>query len=1032
MVARDRRGSAIRRRLAAVLLVAGLAAAGATVAVTDLRVAFWVQAGACVVAALVVLGLAPTNHGAAASWNLLGLGLLVVSGGALAEAQVEWTEGAGRIPSAGEVPRVIGLAVIVASLVVMAVARANLVDWIARIDAAIVGVGVGVVVSVFLWPAARDAELSDRGVIVMGAAMVLLAVLATVTARLTFTGAPRLPSGRLVLVAAVLLGIDVVVAAAARIDFVNANLIRATLALSALTTLLFAAAAVHPSAPRVTAAERRAAHELPRLSLALIVAAALAGPLSAVVRGLRGDEVDALLLGSAATVIVLLLAARLQLVIRSGKLQAQRAVILRDAALALAGARTTAEVRALALDSVADLVGRHLRYAAWLVENERGAVSPLELRGPDGPLTRERSAIDDVLGRLDGLGVDLVRVVDSSRHQVLVAAVPTRAGPAALAAAPDRRVAEELDESLTILASQCALALDALAEAHVRGQRRSEARFQQLVRHSSDAVLIVGRDSRVRYQSPSVVRVLGYLTVDLDGAAIRRIVHSDDAGHVEHFIDHLVQARAETVRTVEACLVRADGSAIEAEVLGINLLDDPDVDGVVLTIRDISGRRALEDQLRHQAFHDSLTGLANRALFADRVEHALNRVRREDTLTPAVAFIDLDDFKMVNDSLGHGVGDQLLQAVADRLQACLRSGDTPARLGGDEFAILLEDARDLDAVVEVADRVLDALQLPVVLEGQEISVRASIGVATRQGPGTTLGELLRNADLAMYAAKGAGKGCIKVFEPAMHRRAVDRLALRGDLERSVERGEITTHYQPIVRLADGSVVGFEALARWTHPERGRVPPAEFVPIAEDTGVILALGRMVMQQACEQLAQWLHTNPGSGWQMGVNLSARQVLAPDLPDVVRSVLHESRLDPSSLVLELTETVLLSDSDRVLRRLHLLKDLGVQIAIDDFGTGYSSLSYLQRVPFDVLKIDRAFVSALRHEEPASTLVRTIMELARSLGRGVVAEGVEEQIELDGLLELGCELGQGFLLQRPGDAVSVAMALGLEPAPA
>ena len=393
-----------------------------------------------------------------------------------------------------------------------------------------------------------------------------------------------------------------------------------------------------------------------------------------------------------------------------------------------------------------------------------------------------------------------------------------------------QRVPEEVDESLAILGTQVALALDALVQSEELHEKRSEARFQQLVRHSSDAVMIVGRDGRIRYQTPSVVRVLGYLAVDLDGAAFDRILHPDA-------VDHVAQlpraARAGRARdrphrsTPSSC--RADDSVIHAEIVGVHLLDNPDVNGIVLTIRDVTGRRTLEDQLRHQAFHDALTGLSNRALFLDRVEHALARIRRSDSPIPAVAFIDLDDFKLVNDSLGHGAGDELLRAVADRLRGCLRSGDTPARLGGDEFAVLLEDAPDTRAVVEVAERILDALHAPIVVDGREVYARASIGIATRRGPTTTPDELLRNADLAMYTAKANGKGCIEMFEPAMHHRAVDRLAIRGELERAVERGEIDVAYQPIVRLDTGEVVAFEALARWTHPERGAVSPVEFVP-----------------------------------------------------------------------------------------------------------------------------------------------------------------------------------------------------------
>jgi diguanylate cyclase (GGDEF)-like protein/PAS domain S-box-containing protein len=716
------------------------------------------------------------------------------------------------------------------------------------------------------------------------------------------------------------------------------------------------------------------------------------------------------------------------MVVRTGQIQLDRERMLREASGELASAQDASSVRAIAIDTARRLAGPTLRYAGWVPINERGSASPLLLLGPDGPLDREETGIEGVLVSLPGVTDTPVRLLDSHGGEVVAAAVTARAGrPAVLVVAAGEQAPREIDEGLAILATQSALVLDALSHAQELHERRTEARFRQLVRHSSDAVLIVGRDGRIRYQTPSVVRVLGYLTVDLDGAPLDRIVHAEDLDHLGGFIDHLLHSAPESVRTIEARLVRADESTIHAEIVASNLLDEPEVDGLVLTIRDVSGRRRLEDQLRHQAFHDPLTGLSNRALFVDRVEHALNRARRDDVVTPAVAFIDLDDFKLVNDSLGHGAGDQLLQEVAERLRSCLRTGDTPARLGGDEFAILLEDAPDADAVVEVAERVLDSLLAPIVIDGHEVVAQASIGIATRRGPSTTPEELLRNADVAMYTAKANGKGCVEVYDSGMQERALDLLAIRGELETSVARDEISVVYQPIVRLLGGELVGFEALARWNHPERGTISPREFVPIAEESGAIISLGRSVLRQACRQLAHWSAANPTASWVMSVNLTARQMLAPDLLDDVSAAIDDAGIEPSALMLEVTESALLTDSERMLRHLQQLKDLGVQIAIDDFGTGYSSLSYLQRVPFDMLKIDRPFVSALRHDLPSATLVRTILELGRSLGRTAIAEGVEEQVELDGLVELGCELGQGFHMGAPREAGALEGELGL-----
>jgi diguanylate cyclase (GGDEF)-like protein/PAS domain S-box-containing protein len=1031
---RSRRGGVARRRVAAALVLGSVPAALVVGLVGSDSLASWTQAAIAAAAGLVVVGAAPRRGRSAPSWWLLGIGMLVSAGGLLGMASAYGEDPARTpIPNITDAPSLAGLAIVGGALLLTAFSRAGRVDWIARIDAAVVGIGVAVVAAVFLWPEAVDADLTPEGLAVTAVTMGVLTGLVAASVRLAFTGASRTPAGRFLVEGALMVALALAVFRAGQLQFTDVSLDRIGLGFGTVGPLLFAAAAVHPSATRVSEREHQAAHALTPVRFLLIVVAAVAGPLSAAVQQLRGDEVDGVIVGLTSTALVLLLAARLQLVVRAGQVQARREVTVRNAALELGGARDLPTIRAVALRAASDLVGDRLRYVAWVVINDRGAASPLDLCGPAGHLDRTEAGIDDALTRLDGLGELPLRVPDSTGAEVVVTPIPSRFGPhAAIAVAGGPQVPDELDESLAILGTQCAMAVDSLAQSQELHEKRTEARFRQLVRHSSDAVLIVGRDGRIRYQTPSVVQVLGYLTIDLDGGTVYRLVHPEDLRHVQGFLDQLVHAPAEAVRTLDAQLLRADDSMIHAEIVGLNLLDDPDVGGLVLTIRDVSGRRALEDQLRHQAFHDPLTGLSNRALFVDRVEHALNRVRRDDLSTPAVAFVDLDDFKMVNDSLGHGAGDQLLRAVADRLRGCLRSGDTPARLGGDEFAILLEDAPDTAAVVEVAERILDALHAPVIIEGREIYTRASIGIATRHGPTTTPDELLRNADLAMYTAKANGKGCIELFEAGMHHRAVDRLAIRGDLERAVERGEIGIVYQPIVRLLDREVVGFEALARWTHPERGPVSPIEFVPIAEDTGVILPLGRLMLQRACHQLADWQLANASSSWQMSVNLSARQVLSPDLVPIVRSAIEDSGIAPDALILELTESVLLADSERVLRRLHHLKDLGVQIAIDDFGTGYSSLSYLQRVPFDLLKIDRAFVSALRHEAPSTTLVRTIMDLARTLGRSAIAEGIEEQIELDGLIELGCPLGQGHHLGRPVTSEELEAQLGLLSLPA
>jgi diguanylate cyclase (GGDEF)-like protein len=454
-------------------------------------------------------------------------------------------------------------------------------------------------------------------------------------------------------------------------------------------------------------------------------------------------------------------------------------------------------------------------------------------------------------------------------------------------------------------------------------------------------------------------------------------------------------------------------------VIAESRLADPALEGVVLSMRDISERKVLEDELRHQAFHDALTGLANRALFEDRLAHGLAGARRHGRPV-AVLFLDLDDFKTINDSLGHGSGDDLLRAVAIRIAGIVRVTDTAARLGGDEFAILVDVMDDEDEAEEIAERLLGALTPPFVVGGRELRIRASIGVAHSDG---SLGvdELLRNADTAMYAAKEAGKGRIETFQPGMHKRVLDRLELTGDMQRALERGEFELDYQPIVELCGCRIVGAEALVRWAHPTRGRLPPASFISLAEDTGLIVPLGEWILQTACRQAAAWNREFPDRGLYVTVNVSPRQLHHQGFPDAVHRAMVSSGLEPSALVLEITESLLPDDSDEIIERLRALKAIGVRVAVDDFGTGYSALSRLQAYPVDILKIDRSFIDGIDQDPSKVQLVRGILNLGTSLSMSVVAEGVEETGQAQELRGMRSALGQGYLFSRPSSPAEI-----------
>jgi diguanylate cyclase (GGDEF)-like protein len=445
----------------------------------------------------------------------------------------------------------------------------------------------------------------------------------------------------------------------------------------------------------------------------------------------------------------------------------------------------------------------------------------------------------------------------------------------------------------------------------------------------------------------------------------------------------------------------------------VNLLDEPDVRGIVVNLHDITDRKLAEEELAHQAFHDSLTGLANRALFRDRVEHALHRRARTGS-EPAVVYFDLDGFKNVNDGLGHECGDGLLREVASRLQGVVRSGDTVARLGGDEFAVLVEESSHVLVEAEaVAERVLRALTVPMTLGDHDVTVSASIGIATSDAESTAT-SLLRDADVAMYQAKTTGRARWVVYEPNMRAAAVQRALIENALTHALEREQFKLVYQPVVELETNRIVGFEALLRWEHPELGAVMPDQFIPIAEDNGMIIPIGRWVLQTACRTAAGWLVDHPGQ-LTMAVNLSARQLASSELFHHVQDALDAAGLDSSALVLEMTETALVHDPTLAAARLHQLRTLGVRLAIDDFGTGYSSLSYLRQFPVDILKIDRSFINTITDRDRVPAIVRGLLELARTLGLETIAEGIETDAQLGQLRDQHCELGQGYLFARP-----------------
>jgi diguanylate cyclase (GGDEF)-like protein/PAS domain S-box-containing protein len=554
-----------------------------------------------------------------------------------------------------------------------------------------------------------------------------------------------------------------------------------------------------------------------------------------------------------------------------------------------------------------------------------------------------------------------------------------------------------------------------------------EARYRALVEHIPAVTYIDAVDevSSAVYMSPQVERMLGYAPEEwlVDPLFFLKILHPGDRERV--LAENERTNRSGEPFDMEYRLIARDGRTVwvRDEAVLVKDGDRPLYWQGVMT--DVTERKALEDRLRYQALHDPLTDLANRTLLMDRLAHALVRAERRGAKV-AVLFMDLDNFKYVNDSMSHEAGDRLLIEVAERLRECLRDEDTVARLGGDEFAILLEDVEREQDATAVAGQVARALRPPIALDDREIFVTTSIGVAFGTSREDRPESLLREADVAMYRAKAGGKDRHAVYHPDMGELSSQRLTLEGDLRRALEREELKVHYQPTVRVATGEIVALEALARWEHPERGLLHPAEFVPLAEETRMIIPIGWWVLREACRQVKEWQRLYPSDPpLAININLSARQFYDPGLVEQVAGVLEETALDPSTLVLEITEGTAMEEALSTTATLGALRGLGVKLAIDDFGTGYSSLSYLKRFPVDVIKIDRSIVEGLGRDRGDSAIVSATITLAHALGLEVIAEGVETDEEAAELLALGCDFVQGFYWCTPQPAGAMSPLL-------
>ena len=754
----------------------------------------------------------------------------------------------------------------------------------------------------------------------------------------------------------------------------------------------------------------------------MLICASLIAPVMALLQVI--DEADDRLVVNVAAILLFgLVVTRMAGLVRQQERSVARERILSAAGADLVAATTREDICHAALAAARALAGDEVVARLCLAEGEGVVVADAELDAA-WPVSAATAAALLARGgetgsprRLSASAREELRLPPTAAHPLLLPLSVRGETHGLLALAGETRIPRALQSSLSALATEVSLALESAALTEEVHRRTSEARFSSLVQHASDLITVLDATGLVVYQSPSIERVLGYAPEEVVGTRFDQLLQPGEEGRLPHVLADPATHAATGTEVLECGLRHRDGSVLQFEVLYTDLLDDENVHGVVLNSRDVSERKVFEEQLAHQACHDPVTNLANRALFVERVRHAVPRARRERAQM-AVIFMDIDDFKTINDSLGHAAGDAALSEIAKRLAGSIRPSDTAARFGGDEFAVLLEDVGSAQEAADTAERILESLAAPLRLEGKELVVGCSLGISIADADAVAgADELIRNADAAMYIAKRDGKGGYRLFEPAMHEGVLERLELRADLQRAMTSGQLELHYQPIVHLGDGGVTGVEALLRWHHPERGTVGPDTFIPLAEEMGLIVPIGRWVLREACRQARQMQTLLPADPpLSMSVNLSVKQLQHSDIAADVRDALAESGLPAGSLTLEITETVMMTDTDLAVQRLSDLKQLGVRLAMDDFGTGYSSLSYLSRFPVDILKMDRSFLRD--GASPHSALAAAVIALGETMQLEVVAEGIEYDDQWLGLRELGCGFGQGFLFARPMDA--------------
>jgi len=777
------------------------------------------------------------------------------------------------------------------------------------------------------------------------------------------------------------------------------------------------AAALHPAMRDLTRQRVWQPRHLKPITLGLLSASAMVAPIALVVRDVAGDPADGGTLALVSALVFVLVMIRLIGLARTQSNDARREQSLRGFSEFLVSATERSDVWSAGVDAVmgigaAGVIGCLVTGS----ESQRVTIEAATWPGLVGAavnVTTPDAQSDQRLVLLTG--GETVGATPPTTMWTQLISTERPVSRERILLAHDRPLADDLRAVLDGLVAQLLLALERVELARVVHEARNERRFRAMVQYSSDLITLLGTDLRITYQSEAVMKILGRPPYEFVGKSLHEVVHPDDVPIVQAHLSKVLSGGLGNTSAFEFRMAHLDGQWRIVNVVITNLFDEPDVCAIVLNSRDVTERHALEQELNHQAFHDTLTGLANRALFFDRLSHAMDRSARESN-SVAVLFLDLDDFKTVNDSFGHPAGDQLLVEVAKRIRAATRPGDTVARFGGDEFAVLVEAGSMPLAAQEVAERIIDALVPTFRVLTNDVAMRPSIGIAIAERPLETPDDLLRDADLAMYVAKRNGKGRFEMYQPKMHEDALRRLETEVGIREGIDARQFEVFYQPIVETHSGQLIGAEALVRWNHPSRGLLAPIEFIKVAEDTGLIVPLGKQVLRSAVRQTQQWKEDGVvDQDFYVSVNLSAHQLQDARLVDNVAKALSESGLSPDGLVLEVTESALVENLGVTVPRLLALRSLGVRLAIDDFGTGYSSLSYLADLPINFVKIDKTFIDRMTPDVEGSAVVRGVVDLSHAMGFTCIAEGVEQDVQRSVLDELDCDFIQGYLFGRP-----------------